>query len=397
MLLCFRMSRRGRPRKSRSQPEGNPSTNPVGGTSEPNIADVVRQTMSSMMPTYLQQAIQAMQQASHNLTPNPNSGPTPNTGNPGSSLGNSTGEMHTWLERFNKQKPQSFVTAVDSVDAEHWIRHIEKIFNVLDIPDQYRVRLATYMFEKEANNWWEACVQTDPSVKNLSWDNFKQFFFKQYFTAADRDAYVREYATIQQGEEETIADYMARFLKFSRYAGNTAGTQKQQADKFKWTLISKYRDRLLNLPHNTVTEVADAAKNIDRSQQQKLVSRVDNKKRGSESFRSNPRFVKTKTSNDTHKKLSQFVPRLPVLSSSGSQSVSSPAYFCDRCNLRHRPGPCLKMTGSCFNCREQGHMAKDCPKAQIATDKGKGKQPTTSGRVFALPSDKSQAGKGDFG
>ncbi|XP_024961123.1 uncharacterized protein LOC112501660 [Cynara cardunculus var. scolymus] len=37
-------------------------------------------------------------------------------------------------------------------------------------------------------------------------------------------------------------------------------------------------------------------------------------------------------------------------------------------------------------------MAKDCPKARIQTDKGKGKQPSTSGRVFALPGSKSQAG-----
>ncbi|XP_024965782.1 uncharacterized protein LOC112505981 [Cynara cardunculus var. scolymus] len=50
------------------------------------------------------------------------------------------------------------------------------------------------------------------------------------------------------------------------------------------------------------------------------------------------------------------------------------------------------MTGSCINCREQGHMAKDCPKARIQTDKGKCRQPSTSGRVFVLPGSKSQAG-----
>ncbi|XP_024963918.1 uncharacterized protein LOC112504212 [Cynara cardunculus var. scolymus] len=86
------------------------------------------------------------------------------------------------------------------------------------------------------------------------------------------------------------------------------------------------------------------------------------------------------------------MPRLPVLSRSGSQNVSSPVINCDRCNLRRQPGPCLKMTSSCFNCREQGHMAKDCLKTRIQTDKRKGKQPSTSGRVFALPGSKSQAG-----
>ncbi|XP_024965924.1 uncharacterized protein LOC112506126 [Cynara cardunculus var. scolymus] len=363
------------------------------GESEPNIADVIRHTMSSLRPTYMQQAIQAMQQAAHNLPSNPNPVTTPNTRIPASSSGNPTGEIYIWLERFNKQKPQSFSTAIDSVDAGHWIRYIENIFNVLDVPDQYRVRLATYMFKKEANKWWESCIQTDPSVKDLSWNNFKEFFFKQYFTSADRDAYVREYTTIQQDEEETIADYMAWFLKFSRFEGNTAGTQVQQADKFKWTLNSRYKDRLLNHHFHTVTEVADATKNIDWSRQQWLTSRVDNKKRGSESFsQSNPCFVKSKSSSDTKKGSNLFMPRLPVLSSNGSQNVSSLVINCDRCNLRRQPGPCLKMTSSCFNYREQGHMAKHCLKARIQTDKGKGKQPSTSGRVFALPGSKSQEG-----
>nr|GEW23431.1 zinc finger, CCHC-type, retrotransposon Gag domain protein [Tanacetum cinerariifolium] len=39
--------------------------------------------------------------------------------------------IHTWLERFNKQKPRSFEKATAPVDAENWISHLEKIFNVM--------------------------------------------------------------------------------------------------------------------------------------------------------------------------------------------------------------------------------------------------------------------------
>nr|GFC66661.1 hypothetical protein [Tanacetum cinerariifolium] len=38
--------------------------------------------------------------------------------------------IHTWLERFNKQKPRSFEKATALVDAENWISHMEKIFDV---------------------------------------------------------------------------------------------------------------------------------------------------------------------------------------------------------------------------------------------------------------------------
>nr|GFD29191.1 zinc finger, CCHC-type, retrotransposon Gag domain protein [Tanacetum cinerariifolium] len=37
--------------------------------------------------------------------------------------------IHTWLERFNKQKPRSFGKATAPVDADNWISHMEKIFD----------------------------------------------------------------------------------------------------------------------------------------------------------------------------------------------------------------------------------------------------------------------------
>nr|GFC84389.1 zinc finger, CCHC-type, retrotransposon Gag domain protein [Tanacetum cinerariifolium] len=39
--------------------------------------------------------------------------------------------IHTWLERFNMQKPRSFEEAIAPVDAENWISHMEKIFDVM--------------------------------------------------------------------------------------------------------------------------------------------------------------------------------------------------------------------------------------------------------------------------
>ncbi|GJV06202.1 hypothetical protein Tco_1343858 [Tanacetum coccineum] len=64
--------------------------------------------------------------------------------------------IHTWLERFNKQKPHSFEKAVAPVDAENWISHMEKIFDVMDCNDAFKTRLAVYKFEGDALAWWKA-------------------------------------------------------------------------------------------------------------------------------------------------------------------------------------------------------------------------------------------------
>nr|GFC94183.1 zinc finger, CCHC-type, retrotransposon Gag domain protein [Tanacetum cinerariifolium] len=61
--------------------------------------------------------------------------------------------IHTWLERFNKQKPRSFEKATAPVDAENWISHMEKIFDVMGCEDAFKTRLAVYKFEGNVLAW----------------------------------------------------------------------------------------------------------------------------------------------------------------------------------------------------------------------------------------------------
>nr|GEY35228.1 hypothetical protein [Tanacetum cinerariifolium] len=69
------------------------------------------------------------------------SGPSDSGGNPPPVT------IHTWLERFNKQKPRSFEKATTPVDAENWISHMEKFFDVMGCEDAFKTRLAVYKFE----------------------------------------------------------------------------------------------------------------------------------------------------------------------------------------------------------------------------------------------------------
>nr|GEZ63147.1 zinc finger, CCHC-type, retrotransposon Gag domain protein [Tanacetum cinerariifolium] len=57
------------------------------------------------------------------------SGPSDSGGNPPPVT------IHTWLERFNKQKPRSFEKATAPVDAKNCISHMEKIFDVMGCED----------------------------------------------------------------------------------------------------------------------------------------------------------------------------------------------------------------------------------------------------------------------
>nr|GFC60915.1 hypothetical protein [Tanacetum cinerariifolium] len=104
--------------------------------------------------------------------------------------------IHTWLERFNKQKPHSFEKATALVDAENWISHMEKIFDVMGCEDAFKTRLAVYKFEGNALAWWKA-----------------------YKQAKGGDAWL-----------------VTHFLRLARFLGAAAGTEEEQAKNFQWGL-----------------------------------------------------------------------------------------------------------------------------------------------------------------
>ncbi|GKB61861.1 zinc finger, CCHC-type, retrotransposon gag domain protein, partial [Tanacetum coccineum] len=174
--------------------------------------------------------------------------------------------IQTWLERFGKQKPRSFSTATTPVDAENWIAHIEKIFKVLGCADEFKARLASYKLEGNDLNWWKAFKQAkggETYVATLSWKNFRDIFFLQYFPRSEQQKYKREYHTIFQRDGETNDEFMKRFLRLAGFVGKKAGPPEEQAKHFKWALYDWILDRIVNTEFTDVSQVANAARNME--------------------------------------------------------------------------------------------------------------------------------------
>nr|GFC44758.1 hypothetical protein [Tanacetum cinerariifolium] len=152
--------------------------------------------------------------------------------------------IHTWLERFNKKKPHSFEKATAPVDAENWISHMEKIFDVMGCEDAFKTRLAVYKFKGNALAWWKA-----------------------YKQAKGGDAWLerlkREYHSIRQTSTETSTEFMQRFLRLVGFLGAAAGTEEEQAKNFQWGLRRSTLNHLMCMSYTDVAQVANAARNYE--------------------------------------------------------------------------------------------------------------------------------------
>ncbi|GJW32988.1 putative ribonuclease H-like domain-containing protein [Tanacetum coccineum] len=147
--------------------------------------------------------------------------------------------IHTWLERFNKQKPRTFEKAA---------------------------RCPKNKFEGDALAWWKAYKQAkggDAWIITLSWADFKELFFLQFFPRAEQERLKREYHSIRQRAGENSNEYMQRFLRLAGFLGQAAGTAEEQAKNFRWGLHKSILDRVLCMEFTDVAQVADAARNFE--------------------------------------------------------------------------------------------------------------------------------------
>nr|GFB30689.1 zinc finger, CCHC-type, retrotransposon Gag domain protein [Tanacetum cinerariifolium] len=174
--------------------------------------------------------------------------------------------IHTWLERFNKQKPCSFEKAIAPVDAKNWISHMEKIFDVMGCEDAFLTRLAVYKFEGNALAWWKAYKQAkggDVWLITMTWAEFKKLFFLQFFPRAEQERLKREYHSIRQTNTETSTEFMQRFLRLAGFLKAAAGTTEEQAKNFQWGLRRSTLNHLMCIQFTDVAQVANAARNYE--------------------------------------------------------------------------------------------------------------------------------------
>ncbi|XP_073051368.1 uncharacterized protein [Primulina eburnea] len=81
------------------------------------------------------------------------------------------------LERFFRFKPPNFEGKPDACQAESWLSKINKIFSILNYPEEQKVNFSNYLFEEAAHNWWRTVEHK--WTKNhtpKTWENFLQEF-----------------------------------------------------------------------------------------------------------------------------------------------------------------------------------------------------------------------------
>nr|GFB03246.1 zinc finger, CCHC-type, retrotransposon Gag domain protein [Tanacetum cinerariifolium] len=210
--------------------------------------------------------------------------------------------IHVWIERFTKLKPLTFRSDATPAEAEDWITYMEKLFQVLGCPNNFKTRLAAFKLEGDALSWWKAHLHTqvggDAFTDTCTWVAFREIFYNWYFSASEQQRYEREYRSICQLDRENSGEYMKRFTRLASFVGAAAGDAQRQARHFKWGLKKWVLDQTVNTDYTNVAQVAAAARNIELLHEGGNSNKRD--RDGNRDFRGQDQRSAGRNKNDRH-------------------------------------------------------------------------------------------------
>jgi hypothetical protein len=80
------------------------------------------------------------------------------------------------LGDFQRTKPPTFSFAVEPMDADDWLKSIEKKLQVVQCNNREKMLLASHQLSGPAADWWDAYVEVHEEPESINWPKFRAAF-----------------------------------------------------------------------------------------------------------------------------------------------------------------------------------------------------------------------------
>jgi hypothetical protein len=84
------------------------------------------------------------------------------------------------LGDFQRTKPPSFSHCVEPMDADDWLKTLEKKLQIVQCNNREKVLLASCHLTGPAADWWDAYVEAHEEPDSINWNEFKAVFHSHH-------------------------------------------------------------------------------------------------------------------------------------------------------------------------------------------------------------------------
>jgi hypothetical protein len=115
------------------------------------------------------------------------------------------------LAEFLRTRPTTFAQAKDPIEAEDWLKGVEKKLMIAQCTDHEKVLFAAHQLFSMAANWWETYCNTHGDVDSITWNEFNAHFRNHYVSHGTMKLKKKEFTNLRQGSM-TVNEYLNSFI-----------------------------------------------------------------------------------------------------------------------------------------------------------------------------------------
>ncbi|CAH9116235.1 unnamed protein product [Cuscuta epithymum] len=279
---------------------------------------------------------------------------------------------------------KSFDGTGDITVAADWIKKVKDAAKDMQISPDVKLTVASRLLEGIASTWWESVEGKYHG--EVSWLNFEQEFYDQYYTDYEKNVKRREYTNLKQKEGVSVKQLEQDFRTLARFLPEYAINEDRMSEHFWDALLLDIRDRATYSRHMTFSEVVEQGL-LGEAQWNERKERDAEEAKKRKWHNSGPPEQARKNHHggggSTFK-----TPAPPAKKNkdarwhaSSSQNTGPPK--CANCSKNHF-GKC-NAPPRCYRCGNTGHMKANCPQLGGGGAPGSGGG-TMTGRNRAGPS-----------
>jgi hypothetical protein len=165
------------------------------------------------------QMLQTMQQTMANMQQAPQHQPTPQP------------QQHDKLGEFQRTKPPTFYHTVEPMDADDWLKTIEKKLQVVQYTNRDRVLFVAHQLVRPTADWWDMYVEAHEEPKTINWQEFRNSFRTHHVPLGVMKLKKNEFEDLKQGSM-TMSEYVTHFTQLAHYAPDNVDTDEKKKDWF---------------------------------------------------------------------------------------------------------------------------------------------------------------------
>jgi hypothetical protein len=136
------------------------------------------------------------------------------------------------IQDFILLNPPVFRCSSEPLDADDWLRSLERKLETAHVAPGDRVLFAAYFLEGAALQWWENFVAMQPIGHVVTWQEFCDDFRGYHIPDQLMERKREQFCNLTQGKM-SVHEYRTEFTRLARYAQEEVSTDAKKQARFR--------------------------------------------------------------------------------------------------------------------------------------------------------------------